>query len=320
MERIINQFDGECIYSAPDPTKKYRYDKVGKSDGFTKLMKWVLLTKKHPFLEEKIKNYLKKNKDQLEVKNNRGYTALMMAALVTKHVSTENTVRILINAGANLNTNKYSALWLAATYSNSYSTENTVKILIDAGSNVDLQSVNKSFSLIRAARNSVGFSTENTVKMLIDAGANLDLQDSSGSTAIMSAVLLSSRCSSENTVKMLIDAGANLDLKNNQGHTAIMIACKFSNSSSTMNTVKMLIDAGASLNLQDNQGDTAIMQMIQWGLGSNNSIINMLLDLGDERVDLTIKNKQGNTVKDLLKKKIPDEVLELYNRMFPKEE
>ena len=52
------QFDGEDILALPDPNKEYWCTEYTKSTGFTLLMKWVLLTKKHNFLIDNIKELL----------------------------------------------------------------------------------------------------------------------------------------------------------------------------------------------------------------------------------------------------------------------
>lgn len=74
MTTIYNQFDGECPLATPATNKEYYCTGSTKSRGFTKLMKWVLLTKKNPNFEKKIKNYLKKNKNEINVQNTEGWT------------------------------------------------------------------------------------------------------------------------------------------------------------------------------------------------------------------------------------------------------
>ena len=89
----------------------------------------------------------------------------------------------------------------ACCYSNQNSTENTVKTLIDAGADFNLRN-NEGFTALQVAvSNSVEDSTENTVKMLTGAGSYVNIKDSEGWTPLM----FGANNSTDNTVKMLND-------------------------------------------------------------------------------------------------------------------
>ena len=197
----------------------------------------------------------------VNLQDNEGWTALMYASRNSNTKSTENTVKMLIEAGANVNlqnNNGNTALMFASEYSNTKSTENTVKMLIEAGANVNLQDNEGWTALMYASRNSNTKSTENTVKMLIEAGANVNLQNNEGWTPLILSSRNSNAESTEDTVKMLIEAGANVNLQNDKGYTALMAASANTKTGSTENTVKLLIEAGANVNLQNNEGYTAL--------------------------------------------------------------
>jgi len=186
------------------------------------------------------------------IEDDWGYTALMWASKNSK----ENTVKMLIDAGADLNIQAYignTALMWASSYSSRNSTENTVKMLIDAGADLNIQNKFNETAVIKASKDSNRPSTENTVRMLIDAGADLNIKNKLGNTALIYA----SNNSSENTVKMLIDKGADLNIQNDIGNTALMNALLHINRHSKENTVKMLIDADADLNIKNKDGETA---------------------------------------------------------------
>ncbi len=177
MEHMINQFNDECIYTAPDPNKLYRMNNqpVNANKGWTKLMKWTMLTKKHPILEKKIKNYLKKHPEEINKQNDIGWTALMMACYASNICSTENTVKILIDAGANLDLQKkngWTALMLASSNSKIDSTEKTVEMLIKNGANLYLKDINGSTAFDNACKNIGTFSSKNTAKLLLLAEIN----------------------------------------------------------------------------------------------------------------------------------------------------
>jgi ankyrin repeat protein len=248
----------ENIFDVPDINWLYECSPYTTSSGFTLLMKWVMLTKKHPFLEYEIKKHINENSESLRdltfgsesksinQQNNEGWTPLMLASRNSNTYSTENTVKILIDAGADLNIqekNGWSSLMLASRNSNTYSTENTVKLLIDAGADVNIQLKSGLTALMLASTNSKTDSTENTVKMLIDAGADVNIQNGRGCTALMLAVQFDED-NTENIVKMLINAKANLNVQNIDCDTVLTIALR----GEKYNIARMLVDAGAQVN------------------------------------------------------------------------
>ncbi len=111
IQSIENQFDDNCIFAAPDPKKEYtcfdsftivdgiEFKEIQKkeSKGFTKLMKWVLLTKKNPILEEKIRKYLIKHPKEVFKQNDCGFSSLMLVLYNMKRTSTTNTLKIIID-------------------------------------------------------------------------------------------------------------------------------------------------------------------------------------------------------------------------------
>lgn len=125
--------------------------------------------------------------------------------------------------------NELSALMVAVKYSNTISNNEVVKLLIDAGSDINLQNNAGCTALIFAAKYSTTSSNNETVKMLIDAGANVNLQDRTGCTALMASSYFSNTTSNDETIKILIEADSNISILNNNGHDVFTI--KPSNSS-----------------------------------------------------------------------------------------
>ena len=277
--------------------------------------------KDNTYTEEIVQFILEKGeKEDLDVI--RDVTNLPMIIWTVVHSrtkSSENTVKLLIEAGADLNLQSNggeTALIFASCFSNTTSTENTVKMLIDAGADLNIQANNGDTALIFACANIGTSSTEKTVKMLIDAGADLNKQSNNGGTALTIACCFSNTTSSENTVKMLIDAGADLNIQANNGETALIFACCFSNRTSTENTVKMLINAGADLNKQSNNGETALIFACgNIGTSSTEKTVIMLVEAG---ADLNKQLKTGETAYDILKNKNPTSpLLEILNPNKP---
>ncbi len=171
MDTLYNQFDLECPFATPDLEKSYHCSNYIESSGMTLLMKWVLQTKKKPEFEKIIKNYLKKHPDQIDLQNERGHTALLLASFNTNTVSTENTVKILIDAGADINIidkNHHDALLSCCSFSNSDSTDNTVKMLIDAGANVFSSEIQSRIMFKNYIRGTESNATKRSIKMLIN--------------------------------------------------------------------------------------------------------------------------------------------------------
>jgi ankyrin repeat protein len=129
---------------------------------------------------------------------------------------------------------------IAARYSGKDSTNKTVKLLIDAGTNVNIQSDYEWTALMIAAYYSGKDSTNETVKILIDAGANLNIQNSDGWTALMITIRNSENASIYETVRLLINADADFKLKDNYGTTTFDMLMKNKNTDATL--IKIMLE------------------------------------------------------------------------------
>ena len=77
-----------------------------------------------------------------------------------------------------------TALHLASQYSKTFSTEETVKLLIDAGTNVNLQDNTGSSALHLASYYLKFYSTEETIIMLVLNGAKINLKNKKNKTPV----------------------------------------------------------------------------------------------------------------------------------------
>ena len=180
LKNLMRTYLGDVVDSeelrhlfVDDPDVTYRYNYYSSS-GLTHLHKCVILTRKHPNLNNYLEEYLETygNVDQV---NYHGKSALHYASCCSNTDSTERTVEILINANANVNlqdNNGLTALHNASYYSNTNSTERTVEILINANANVNLQD-NDGWTALHAAIYFDTTSTEDTIKQLILANADV---------------------------------------------------------------------------------------------------------------------------------------------------
>jgi len=250
----------------PEFMKNLCGEKISNNNlsGFTLLHKCVILTAKYPNLNNILRNYFNvcsEFHDSINITTKEGASALLLASRNSKTNSTEETVKLLIDAGSNVNlqaNDGCTALLLASIYSKNKSTERTVKLLIDAGANVNLQCNGGLSALHLASRNSRTKSTEGTIKLLIDAGANVNLQDNYGQSALHLASKYSGTKSTEETVKLLVDTGANVNLQNNNGWSALHFASRYLETKSTEETLVILVLNGANINLKNNNNKTPI--------------------------------------------------------------
>jgi len=98
----------------------------------------VMETNRYPKLNDFLEEYFKTYK-YINVADYQGWTALHYASCYSRTRSTERTVEILINAGAEINFKTYfgrTALLLAICNYNTSSTKETVKLLIQADADV----------------------------------------------------------------------------------------------------------------------------------------------------------------------------------------
>jgi ankyrin repeat protein len=144
-----------------------------KSSGFTILMHLVLRAKDDPDAEDKVKKHLKLYPISVNEKNTKGWTPLHLACRNARTRSSEAIVKILIDAGADVNVtgDSYTPLHMACYHSGKDSTEGTVKLLLDAGTNINNKSDGGYTALDLAHKYRDSYSTKETVKMLMMKGA-----------------------------------------------------------------------------------------------------------------------------------------------------
>ena len=194
--------------------KIYQCSPITECKNFTKLMYMIIMN-------IPIDSYIKDNKEEINKKNEGGWTALMIASRNSRINNNMHNVEILLRSGAdpNLHTNNgWTALMLASRISN-----------ID--SNIQ------------------------TVKMLLESEAKPNLKDNNGWTALMLASKYSNTDSNIQTVEMLLRSGANPNLKDNNGYTALMLASRYSNN---IKAIELLLTYGSDINLTNNHNQSCI--------------------------------------------------------------
>ncbi len=286
-----HQFDDQGIFSVPDPEKNYLYrsDCSIKTKGFTILHKWVLLTKKYPEVEKLIEKYLKfSGKSQIDKVNKKGWSALILAIKNSSTVSTENTVKILLDAGANLDLqdDDNNTALLYCVYDNNI---NLSRMLIDAGANLNLQNNNgKTALFVSVLKNNFDIAS-----MLVNAGCDLDKRDNRQWTALKRGVFTSR---AEKIIQLLVNAGADLDAQCDEGWTALMNACANKN----FTNVKILLKNKCDVNLINNSGRSA------YDIATTRVIQKLLVEAGYEPgkytfggLQIKLQKNYDETIKEL---------------------
>lgn len=205
--------------------------------------------------------------------DNNGSVALSYAIASITTFASLNTLKVIIDAKADLNIPNGSGvtpLMIAILKSR----VSMVKMLIDAGANINLQTKNGDTALM------VAVSNDNILQLLIDAKADLNIQDCDGNTVLSLAV----RNSHPSAVKMLIDAGANINIQNNLGSTPLSIAA----TTNDIKSIKLLLNAKADLDIQDNKGNTALLYASQRSI----NIVRLLIRAG---ANINLKNNIGES-------------------------
>lgn len=183
----------------PNKSIEYYCFPYEKSKGFTELMMLVMQTKRSPELLNQIEKILKINPEIINEKNDKGYTALMLASIN----STNETISLLIKYKADLNLQSPSG-FTALTYSCLYNKNNNdaIRILVKAGAKLNLLTMGSASPLNLACQ----FCDNEIIELLINAGADLNHLDSNNRCA------LSHLIGRKNgpAVQMLIEAGVNI--------------------------------------------------------------------------------------------------------------
>ena len=234
------EFESEPIEQIPDPDKKYYFSHKERSKKFTYLMKLLFLIKNNPTLIHKIAQY----KSDINTKNKKGWTALMIACVNLDTFCSMEIVDELIKNGANVNEENSrgeTPLMIICQTKNSL---DTVKLLLNNGAHLNALDSGKCTALMYACENN----NVQVVKELINFRPHLDAQDNDGDTALIFA----SRHYCSEIIIALIKAGANTKIENNSEKDALHYACLHCNDD--VETIKQLIGFERQINTEKFQG------------------------------------------------------------------
>ena len=184
--------------------------------------------------------------------NTDGETPLLVAA----KRGYERIVRILLDAGANLDTRKAPLFATALYWAVARGHTAIALLLIERGANVAITTAERDSPLHAATR----YNHTDIAIALVQAGARLNSVNQLGDTPLLNAIARGNRA----VVRALLRAGANPNLAHeDDGRTPLLAAVE----GGQRKIVKLLLNAGADPNRADEEGRTALDIARQEGRG-----------------------------------------------------
>jgi len=187
----------------------YRFGDTVLGSNITYLMKLVLCIKKFPEGILLIKTILKDCPEEINKRNIYGRSALLLAC---EYCSNYETIKLLLDAGANMDHDIYPALSMACMFS---STE-IIKLLISAGADINFKNRLGDSALSYLCRHNED--RTDAIELLINAGINLTTVDVYGRTYLMD--ICDNSNSTIKAISLLIDTS--IDAQDKNGFTALM--------------------------------------------------------------------------------------------------
>ncbi len=214
--------------------------------------------------------------------NNKGETALMMAA----NYGYLNIVDKLLEKSADPNLQD-TAGFTALMYATIKRHRGIIELLLNKP-HTDINILgyqNNSAIFVSLKLNSLDLDLDIVNLLLDDKRINLDQKDRDGNTLLHIAIY----SASHDIIKKILRKGANPNLKNEKSRTALMVAVL----KGQKNIVKSILrNTRTDINLQDNVGETALFYAVKT---VNRMAITKLI-LADDRIDLNVKNNNGDTI------------------------
>ncbi|ANB51006.1 hypothetical protein [Powai lake megavirus] len=270
-----------------DYNETYNYCYNGKCCKFTKLMWLVVNEYKIKNGHRKIAQHLKKKKnlEKINYVNEDGWTALMIACIMSNKWSSYETAKLLIKLGANVNVKNIlgvTALMLAVRNSNTTSSLQTVKLLLDNHADIELKSIDAEYNALMYACLYVGTDcTIETINLLLDRGANINSQNNEGETPLMLVLRNNDTNKFVEIVELLLNRGASINTINNNGETPLMIAVNRCCSKYSVEVIELLLKYGADIEYCNDKGISILTQALVFaGRHNKYQITDLLIKLG----------------------------------------
>ena len=192
----------------------------------------------------------------------------------------DEIVKLLVNAGANVNVSHGSAAWTPLHTAASRGRCDMMRMLIAGGANIEAQDIHGATPVFKAWGDGV--------ELLLAEGANVEAVSPGGLTPLMKAASVGAM----RVVEILLAHHAFVDAEDNRGFTALFHAVYAGN----VNIVETLIAHEADVNAKDNQGLTPLMIIAgsyrEHGSTSRVFMAKMLLEKG---ADIFAEADDGRT-------------------------
>jgi len=226
-----------------------------------------------------------KHKFDVNTKDTRGNSALMWAS------TDGNTeiAKLLIEAGADINTINNSGFTAFAFASKNQHNNNIIKLLDDAKDNlIKSKKATEDDNVKLLTEENWFLAIENkdidAIKVFIRYKFDINVKDDEGNIALKMSM------GHYNILKLLIDAGADINIQDNNGRTVLMTASIYN----IIGCAKLLTDNGADINIKDYTSRTAIM----WATSNNHTdIVKLLIDANADIAKLIYYNDTTNVLK-----------------------
>ena len=254
---------------------------------------------------ETVLKLLKKKKTDVNVKDDKGYTALMWASVR----GYKEIASMLIKKGADVNA------WnndgdTALIYASGHRHIEILSMLLVKKADVNVgRGRNREGDTALMWASSNGY--VNVVLMLLNNGANVNAKTEFGKTALHRAC----ETGKYDIVLILLERGADVNAKNQVGNTALILATLFMNihkHAETKLLVSILLDKGADVNAKNSYPifDRTTEEIVRYqsnaSLGyacrhKNTEIVEMLLDAG---ADIVYKeDEKSDFLKSIVEKR-----------------
>ncbi|AKI79824.1 putative ankyrin repeat protein [Acanthamoeba polyphaga mimivirus] len=290
-------------FSYYDHNRIFPYCHDKKCKNFSKLMYLIIKEKIYFNGHSIIIEYLNQNKNEINHQNEHGWTALMIASVTSNYWCTIDTVKLLLENGAdpNIPNNKgETALGLVVSnlmrincleISQKTNYLKIAQLLIEYGANVNFQNNSGDYILNHSLRNN----NFDIIKILLDNNTNPNLSNNKGNTLLHNICIHGESCDS--IINLLLNYNVDLNSVNLKRKTALMYLCKYHYKTNNINSIELLLKNGANPNIQNHKGNTAIMYLFSIFLHEYGSlkyrIIKLLLQYG---ADPNIKNNDEISV------------------------
>ncbi len=304
-----NSFNPEG-FSYYDCNRIFPYCHNGKCKNFSKLM-YLIIKERIYNGHSIIIDHLNQNKNEINHQNEHGWTALMIASVTSSYWCTIDTVKLLLENGADPNIPNYKGETALGLVVGSLTRINcleinqrtnflkTAQLLIEYGANVNFQNdfgdsiLNHSGGFI--LNSSLQYNNFDIIKILLDNNTNPNISNNKGNTLLHNICIYNQSC--DDIIKLLLNYNVDLNSINLKRKTVLMYLCKFYNKTNNVNSIKLLLKNGANPNIQNTKGNTAMMYLFnkfyhEYGDNKYN-IIKLLLQYG---ANPNIKNNSGISV------------------------